>query len=209
MNRAEREMLEMLSNQIHFLALSQVAREWFGNSPSALRQAARMAQHLSNGAWIAVNQVLARPISDLWTPLCCWQHGQPEPDFRRVIRILHRRAKVSARVTPIVAATTRARALFGDGREPRRIKLTQTTHDLHVAEVFLRYGEQGFDVQSSWLSEDRLPLAWPLRQRPDALLLDDEGHFLRAIEYGGDYPIERLQELHFALASLPLAYEIW
>ena len=209
MNRAEREVLEMLSNQVHFLSLSQVARAWFGNNRSALRQAARMAKHLKQGGWIAVNQVLARPVSDLWTPLCCWQHGQPEPNFPRLIRILHRRAQASARLTLIIVATVRARALFGDGRDPRRIKLTQTTHDLHVAEMLLRYREQGFDVRSSWLSEDRLPLAWPLRQRPDALLIDDEGHFLRAIEYGGDYPIEPLQELHFALASLPLAYEIW
>jgi len=54
-----------------------------------------------------------------------------------------------------------------------------------------------------------LPRDWPIKQRPDALLQSEEGDFVRAVEYGGDYPASRLMELHTGLSSIGLAYEIW
>ena len=106
-----------------------------------------------------------------------------------------------------VFASPRTIVLFGQGRAPS-VKLTQMTHDLHVSEVYLRYRTDGLSSRH-WLSEDRLPREWPLRERPDAVLSDDEGRVHRAVEYGGNYPPKRLAELHAALSSIELAYEIW
>ena len=68
---------------------------------------------------------------------------------------------------------------------------------------------RGFPRGVHWVSEDVLPETWPIRQRPDALLVDDAGQYVRAVEYGGDYPEERLIDLHLGLSSIPLSYEIW
>ena len=112
-------------------------------------------------------------------------------------------------MTTVVTATRKTHNLFGRGVVPRRPKLTQITHDLHVAEVFLAYCTRGFDVQRRWVLEDYFPDTWPIREQPDAILLDEEGKFLRAVEYGGDYSVERLEKLHHALARIWLPYEIW
>lgn len=89
-----------------------------------------------------------------------------------------------------------------------RIKLTQMTHDLHVGEVLLSYRRRGYDLRR-WVGEDYFPATWPLRERPDALLIDERGRFSRVIEYGGDYSVDRLLKSHQAAARVDLAYEIW
>jgi hypothetical protein len=142
-------------------------------------------------------------------PLVVWSINEPIPDFQQLSARLHRRARASATVTTTVTATRKTRNLLGTGGSACRPKLTQVTHDLHVAEIFLAYRSMGFDVHKRWVGEDRIPDVWPIRVRPDALVLDAEGQFLRAVEYGGDYSIDRLRELHNALARIWLAYEIW
>ena len=110
-------------------------------------------------------------------------------------------------MTSFVFASPRSIVLFGQGHAPS-VKLTQMTHDLHVSEVYLHYRVNGLSSRH-WTSEDRLPRDWPLRERPDATLMDEEGHPYRAVEYGGNYPPTRLAELHEGLSSIELAYEIW
>ena len=79
---------------------------------------------------------------------------------------------------------------------------------INVAELFLHFSRDGLPG-SRWISEDRLPSDWPLKVRPDALVRNETGDVVRAIEYGGDYPASRLAELHCGLSSIPLPYEIW
>ena len=82
------------------------------------------------------------------------------------------------------------------------------THDLNVSEIYLHYRKSGLPNRC-WISEDRLPHDWPLRERPDALLRNNDGQIVRAVEYGGDYPATRLAELHVGLSSIGIGYEIW
>ncbi|MCA9152100.1 MAG: hypothetical protein KDA92_22510, partial [Planctomycetales bacterium] len=60
-----------------------------------------------------------------------------------------------------------------------------------------------------WVSEDRLPRDWLVKVRPDAAIRDHEGRIARAVEYGGDYPVSRLIEIHEQLASVGIGYELW
>jgi len=82
------------------------------------------------------------------------------------------------------------------------------THDLNVAELFLHYRREGLP-NHRWTSEDRLPRDWPIPERPDAVVRDDAGEIIRAVEYGGDYPASRLAELHAGLSRIGLSYEVW
>lgn len=162
---------------------------------------------LADEGWLHVQQALSRPIQSFDSPLVAWRSGDGHPDFAGVARALHRRAMRDAKPVHVVFAATRASRLFGSGRAPS-VKLTQMTHDLSVAELYLHYLRAGLRGDR-WLSEDRLPRDWPLKERPDALVRNEAGDVTRALEYGGDYPAKRLTELHHGLASIPLAYEIW
>lgn len=210
MNQYELELLDILANHVRFLALAQVARVWFAGQRHAGRQAAQLVRKLASTGWLQVSDVFARPVEPLSGPLCQWQHAEPLPDFLDLSRRLRQRASLSAALTSVLRASTKTRALFAAGEFPTtRIKLTQTTHDLQVAEVCLHYIKVEQTSCVRWVSEDALPETWPLQQRPDALLVDADGQLVRAVEYGGDYSYQRLAELHHALASIPLAYEIW
>ena len=131
------------------------------------------------------------------------------PDFHSLSELLHKRAMVPAKLVTIIFSTNKSTALFGKGALPK-IKLTQMTHDLHLAEVFLIYRLRGLPMDE-WIGEDNFPGSWSLRQRPDGLLRRADGTIYRAIEYGGDYAPERLRELHdgFSSCSTKLAYEVW
>jgi hypothetical protein len=82
------------------------------------------------------------------------------------------------------------------------------THDLSVSELYLHYRKRGLPGRC-WTSEARLGRDWPIKERPDAVLRDEAGAIVRALEYGGDYTARRLAELHSGLSSIGLPYEIW
>ena len=206
----ELALLGVLANQLRFLSVAQLGHASFAGQRLSGRRAARLALSLADSGWLRLNKVLARPVQLLSQPLCQWRHAEPMPDFDFVARRLHQRASSSAALTAIVSATAKTSTLFGVTRSSAaRIKLTQTTHDLHVGELFIKCATCGYASGLHWVSEDCLPDTWPVRQRPDALLVDEAGNYVRAVEYGGDYLEDRLIDLHVALSSIPLSYEIW
>ena len=203
----EEQILRALANDVRVLSLAQVARTWWTNTRWGHSRAKAAMAELERNGWLQIHRSLARPVTELQQPLMSWATGEDEPDFWHLSRVLHKRAMQDASMTSFVFASPRSIVLFGQGRAPS-VKLTQMTHDLHVSEVYLRYRTDGLSSRH-WLSEDRLPREWPLRERPDAVLSDDEGRVHRAVEYGGNYPPKRLAALHAALSSIELAYEIW
>lgn len=205
----EQEILATLTNHVRAFSLPQLATTWWTGQRRRMRQARRSIRRLSSFGWVEIHRVLARPIVVLEQPLAEWQPDSARPQFSDLAKHLHARAMVSARVTTVITATRRSHELFGKGGAAGRLKLTQLTHDLQVAEVFLTYRRQGIDV-SRWVAEDALSAVLSIRQRPDAALLDERSENLsRAIEYGGDYTVKRLELFHDAVASICLPYEIW
>lgn len=207
MREHDEQILRALANDVRVLSLSQVARIWWSDTPWGLSRAKAAMTELDSSNWLQIHRALARPVEQLDQPLMCWSIDDSSPDFGALSRILHRRAAQAASMTTFVFAAARSVAMFGRGRAPS-VKLTQMTHDLQVAEVYLRYRLNGLPARR-WASEDRLPRDWPLRERPDAALTSESGEVYRAIEYGGDYPPRRLAALHAGFASIELDYEIW
>ena len=190
-----------------FCDLGQIASTWWTDTRWGRRRATVAMNRLANEGWVDVRKVLTRPIQSFASPLIQWRPGQGRPDFAAASRSLRRRAVADATSVTIVLAARRAVTLFGSGRAPV-VKLTQMTHDLNVAALYLHFRRAGLPG-GCWVSEDRLPRDWPLRERPDALLRDEAGALVRAVEYGGDYPSSRLAHLHAGLSSIGLGYEIW
>ena len=204
--KRDEEIVRIVAKDVRMLAMQQVAREWWTDTRWGRSRAMRTLHELAVEDLLHVRRVLSRPLEQLEAPLLAWEIGDRVPDFDALSSQLHRRAMKSASMVTIVFATRRSVSLFGGDRMPT-IKLTQMTHDLHVSEVFLRYRRMG--QRKQWCSEDQLPAGWPIRERPDAVLLNDGGEIARAIEYGGDYSSQRLAELHIGFSNVGLNYEIW
>jgi len=210
MRPREKEMLATLTNRVRVMTLDQVARTWWSEKQWGVSRAKKALCELADAGWVNFHDATSRPICRLQHPLFSWQPADSEPDFSRLSQQLHRRAMVPAEIVPVVYATSKSNSLFGEGTLPK-VKPTQMTHDLHVAEIFLTYRAAGLR-SSEWVGEDQFPYSWPIQQRPDAILVDRRGVVIRAIEYGGDYSTERLDELHDGLSQFDchgLAYEIW
>ena len=137
--------------------------------------------------------------------MCIRDRG--EPDWSAISKQLHRRGKLDPVMETVVFASRLAFDVFGKSRVSP-IKLTQMTHDVQVSEVFFRYWLRGMPFDS-WINEDRLPPDFSTGARPDALLVDSTGSWLRAIEYGGDYSVERLVALRDCAARCNVALELW
>ncbi len=203
----EEQLLRVLSDSVRVLTLQQIAQAWWTDSRWGRSRASTSMKDLAQEGWLHRQRVLSRTIHSFASPLVDWQPGDRRPEFASVARGLHRRAMVAAKPIEVVYAAQRAVTFFGSGRAPA-IKLTQMTHDLNVSELYLHYRRNGF-ARRHWVSEDRLPRDWPLRERPDGLLRNNRGKLIRAVEYGGDYPESRLVELHTGLASIHLRYQLW
>ena len=207
MSDREKEILRVVANCVRVLSTDQVARTWWSDTRWGNCRAKESLWDLAARDWLCMQPVLSRPIQSLVEPLMTWQVGEPLPQFEKLARQLHERAKAQPVVTTIVYATSKTVSLFGKGNKPT-IKIAQMTHDLHVSAVFLLLYANGQGTEN-WLSEDQLPKSWPLDVRPDAVLLDEGGTPTVAIEYGGDYSAQRLEQLHEGFVSIGLGYELW
>jgi hypothetical protein len=94
------------------------------------------------------------------------------------------------------------------GRPPRP---TEWTHDLHLAEVYLRLRAVSPARARTWRHEDLESHATADRagaKLPDAFVVD--GQLPTAIELvGASYSTEKLLEFHYYCAALGMGYELW
>ena len=210
MNAWEEEILISLAWHVRVLSVEQLARTWWSGLATGKRLASNFVKARSETGWLQVREVLSRKPTSLAEPLETWHLKAPVPDFAELSRLLHRRARTPARKFRVVMASRKCRELFGVVGAAHCPKLTQLTHELFVAEVFLRYLQNGLNVYSGeWVSEDHFPSPWPIRVRPDRLIRDPEGNIIRAIEYGGAYGVRRLSSLYGALKGISLPCEGW
>ncbi|MCA9041362.1 MAG: hypothetical protein KDA65_13500, partial [Planctomycetaceae bacterium] len=192
---------------VRLFSIRQIAKTWWNLTRWGKSRACQTLAGLVKNGWLQQQSIFARPLPELSRPLLTWFPGAKKPNYHSIAQTLRRRANQEVKRVTILYATRQSVGLFGRGRLPT-LKLTQATHDLGVSELFLIYRRQGFSA-GRWQSEERLPADWPLSIRPDALLSDQQGNYQTGIEYGGDYPAQRLSELHAGFASIHLPYELW
>ena len=139
MNPWEEEILVALVWHLRVLSVEQIARTWWQGQATANRRATDAIKARQQSGWLHVRELISRPTVPLEGPLVCWEPGQRAPDFEDLSRLLHRRARTAARKIMVVSATRKSRQLYGVAGSAQRPKLTQVSHELFVAEVFIRY----------------------------------------------------------------------
>ena len=189
---AELAFVDLLVCRARLATLELSALFWGDSSTTGRRKCADGGSTGSSSVGSCVHYGCLRvPLIDLAKPLVVWEPGDSLPEFERAAWRLARRWKAACRETVVYVATPRGAGAVRRTR-PRRIKSAgQVTHDLHVTLLYLQFLTCNPQSAARWVGEDAIPVK-PGVKVPDALLVDDAGHPLRAIEFGGSYPARRL-----------------
>ncbi|MBX9681651.1 MAG: hypothetical protein K2X38_23080 [Gemmataceae bacterium] len=209
MTSRDQELVVALCGAVRFFSLEQLAREFWTGGAAGKRQARKRISRLEGYGFLSTIQALVRPLLPLENPVLVWAPPERTPDFAGVSRELRRRWKEPANLAELIHATPRAQRIFG-GIAYRGVKnLCQTTHDLHVAEIFLRYRRQGEWAGCVWVGEDEIARSGDTGAVPDAALRSAAGRYKRFIEFGGAYAEDRVAHFHEHCLDRQVPYELW
>lgn len=208
MTPRDEQILTAITRKARMIAPVQAAQTWWPRQRFATQSAHRRLRHLAADRWVTEFQVLAQPLLELARPILTWEPGMGAPDFRALSSVLARRSQQPAQRVSVYVPTPSTLRFFGCSERPSIHNDCQVTHDLHVTQVYLRYLVVDRSAAERWHGEDLLEPV-PHRSQPDALLLDDTGAPVRAIEFGGRYTADRLAKLHKDCALQNLPYEVW
>jgi len=201
------EILTALTQKVRLFTLRQITAHWWGGE---LANARRRLRILSEARLIQRQTVRARTLPPLEWPVSEWTPGQSSPDFGSIAHRLQSRWKrrpVRSR-TAFVATHRAARFLGGTSSQTMKAP-TQATHDIGVAQVWLRFSSVDPRQAAAWHGEDLMAHTRVRQKLPDAFLLNPEGTPVAVIEFGGSYDSRRLRDFHLDCASRRLPYQIW
>jgi hypothetical protein len=207
--RRDIDLLKILTWCVRGLTLIQVARGFWSDSPSGLREARRRLRTLEDEGLVRRVWVLARPPLELDSgPLIAWFPGDPVPDFERAsYRALRRNRGVVKRLPCVVATEKAARLMGGSGKGfPRPL---QASHDLNLGQaVVLWYRKNAPQIASRIVGEALLPKARGERV-PDAAFCDESGRVRLLIEVAGEYSPAEFESLHRLAVRDRIPYVVW
>jgi len=206
----DRDILYTLTHRVRCLTVEQVGRTWWSGSKAPTKDAGKRLTALAEAGFIEQFSALARPELGLVEPVCEWSPNSPQPDFGKIAYLLKSRWRdAKPRRTPLVVATRPAMLLLG-GHGARRPRASETTHDLHLAAIYLRLVTANDKRAKRWISEAALySQGWGRNARlPDAMILAKRGpHTI--VEFAGEYGKRKLIEFHNEFSNRGLCYELW
>jgi len=218
------EILEALTHKVRLLEISQISNAWFrqaGGSRSDIASpaATRRLTRLVDAGLLRREKVNAHRLLKLEGPVLTWQAEQPRPsDFGAVSYQLKNRWSNAVRETCVFVATRRAANLFG-GYGGRIKYITQVTHDIHLAEVYLHLRRTAPATASTWIGEEILNKHQSeyfgvsnhvgARKAPDAALILNGEKAAHVIEFGGAYSKARVKSFDTFCFENNLSYELW
>jgi hypothetical protein len=206
----DRDILFTLTHRVRCLSVEQVGRTWWSTAKTPTKDAARRLTVLAKEGLIERFATLARPELELAEPVCNWSPDSPRPDFGKIAYLLKTRWRdAQPRRTSLVIATRQAVLLLG-GQGDRRPRASETTHDLHLAAIYLRLVAAEDKRAKRWVSEAALySQGWGRNARlPDAMILAKRGPHT-VVEFAGEYSKRKLIEFHDEFSNRGLCYELW
>ena len=205
----DRAILDALSFRVRVLSLEQIARAWWGDAHDGRRLARRRLAVLERAGLVHRRQVLARPILPLESPEFTWEPGDVAPDSGAISWRLRKRWTEPPRPTAVYHASAETiRSLGGGGG--KLPSPGQETHDLHTAEVFLRFRGCSPGLVQLWRGEDVFKADRQGGEKvPDALVVRPDGEPELAVEFAGSYGPERVADFHGYCEAKELAYQLW
>ncbi len=200
------ELLDALVRRVKVLSLAQVSRTWWPTAHGT--DAVRKRLHLLAGVgYVSRVRILAASEAPVSNALARWAPGERVPDFAKVIAIASVRWESATRSVSCVAATALAAARFAATfRTPR---LSEGTHDLHVAQLYLRLLRASPWAAQRWEGEAcRGTASHDGEKVPDAMLRLP-GRPMAIEVVGQSYSTDKLRAFHEYCAARDLGYELW
>ncbi|HUU95647.1 MAG TPA: hypothetical protein VM487_07895 [Phycisphaerae bacterium] len=188
-------IVDILVRRVRVLSAAQVARTWCRKVKNPQDAARRLLRSLERDDLVECVTLMARPEIIPDRPLVTWQSDLPRPDFGPVAWQLQNRRQDQVPLATLCVVAASA-------RHPRP---TDTTHDLHLAAVYLLMCKELPTRARSWVFETDLIRAG--EKLPDAMVTD--GKAKTVIECGGEYDRRRLEEDHEFFARMGYGYEVW
>jgi len=207
-------ILSMLARRVRVLTSAQIARTWWPSGTAAAKQCRSHLLKLARNGDIEIFKMMAHPEIELAEPLAVWQVGLALPDMGSVSHRAKRRWPLASVQTEMVAVTEQGSARFATSA-PRRPRISEATHDLHLTAAYLLMARTLPTRAMSWRCEADVA-AWLVKHRPpglrnqklpDAMVRD--GRSSTAIEFVGDYPPAKLRAFHDFCREQGWGYELW
>ena len=198
------EIVEVLARRVRCLTVGQIARTW-----DVVGDVDALLHMLEVNGLIERQRMLVRSVSALEAPIVSWRPGMATPSFGSIAYQLKSRW-LPAEPTEIVVATKRAANRFGGSLGGRWPRASEVSHDVNLAEVFLRFRKERRAEAAAWVPEAQLYAEGMGRDRgarlPDAVIRTG-GALELAVEFGGAYAKQKLVAFHAEMNAVP--YEIW
>lgn len=210
MERTERDqdILRTLTLRVRILSIDQLAKAWWSDTGNPRRAARRRLDQLEAARLVSRRSVLARPLLPLASPVFIWEPGNEAPDPEAVSHELRSRWVDPPRATTVYLATRRTLNQYGGTGPAKLPPLGQETHDLHVAELYLRLQASEPRAASAWVGEERYRAERRGEKRPDAMLVGPDGPYL-VVEFAGAYDSKHVDSFHRDCARRRMPYELW
>ena len=201
----EETLLEILTGRVRVLTLAQIDG-LLGDAASD--EAPILLAALETQGLIERRAVLARPALCFSQPIVSWRPGDELPEFGKVAYRLKSRWREPVEPVEIVQASHLAARRRGGALGGRWPRVSETTHDVSLAEVFLWYRQHRPEDAACWVPEAQLYAEGRglHAKLPDAVIRRD-GTKIRIVEFGGSYGKQKLASFHAEMQPLP--YEIW
>lgn len=203
----ERSILRALALQVRLMTRDQIARIWFADTPTPNQFAEETVRRLEDAGLLRREIVEAHPLLSLEETLLAWTpyEGMPSEEvLQDISRIAIDRWELAEQPVEVFVATRDASHLFGAFHCESSSKHCEATHDLHVAEVFVRYSLRQPACAVKWLGESAFPkLGFEIHRMkdPDAFIVDEAGSIQRVVEFAGKYDVKHLEDFHHHCAG--------
>jgi hypothetical protein len=203
----DRSLLGVLATKVKVLTVSQVRRTWWPDcgSDDLVR---RRLKRLRQVGLLQLGRMVVFPEVTLGAPLAKWNPGASEPDLRCLLAKTRRRWSRSIEVVTAVSITATGAAMYG-GRA-RRVRPSEGTHDVHVAQVFLKKLSESSEQAAEWIGECELASESRGAEGviPDALVRL-AGQMLAVEVVGESYTLAKLQRFCAYCRHRGWSYELW
>lgn len=203
------QALAVLTRRLRVVGESQFAAALWPREP---RLGELFVERMLRAGCVEVVDVLAHPLIPLKEPLARWQPGLSVPDLAGVSYRARTRWPSASIATRVLVATELAVSMVG-GCPGHRPRLSEATHDLHVAAVYFSMTRELPTRAESWRGEGQAAADKLARARgrsgklPDATVRD--GTRRTAIEFVGDYSAAKLEAFHNFCNQARMGYELW
>jgi hypothetical protein len=202
---------EALSSKIAIVSEEQLAAHWEISSSGGRRHLTSWLGSLIRGDLLRCFRVLSKPIPPLNEPLAIFGPNEPARDSAALSWASTKRWAVEPRVTTVYVRGPRCVQLFGGNARPDICNLAAVSHDLALAELFLRFVRECPDRACDWTADwERKAVLGYGEKLPDVQFHTSDGRPYLALEMAGTYPPRRWAALQLLAAEqLKLVLEVW